>query len=280
VWTNSRVHPEFMADKWFDGCVDALALLFYFKDECCNDADGTNDESSSLPPIPPSGVVRRTSSMSYSEFVDKFMETNTPVVIDKLTESWPASVLFKTDKGQLDIDSLESSFGDSVAPVHITKIADCQSNFGGVSRPATTNMTVGDYCEWFREHQKSEINGSRGDKVERELFYLKDWKFTTLFPNFHLYSLPKFFKEDWLNENGDSSYKFVYLGPKGTATRLHADVLLSYSWSSNVVGRKRWFLVPPQHTNLLFSIFGDLAPHLHADLENGVNAALYPGEFL
>ena len=30
----------------------------------------------------------------------------------------------------------------------------------------------------------------------------------------------------------------MYLGPKGTSTAIHADVLRSYSWSTNVCGRK------------------------------------------
>lgn len=35
-----------------------------------------------------------------------------------------------------------------------------------------------------------------------------------------------------------SDYRFVYLGPQGSWTPLHADVLRSYSWSANVCGRK------------------------------------------
>lgn len=35
-----------------------------------------------------------------------------------------------------------------------------------------------------------------------------------------------------------ADYRFVYLGPAGSWTPLHADVLRSYSWSANVAGRK------------------------------------------
>ena len=77
--------------------------------------------------------------------------------------------------------------------------------------------------------------------------YLKDWKVgLSSAPDVPpLYSLPVYFRDDWLN-GLRPSYKFVYLGPAGTCTRLHADVLRSYSWSSNVAGRKRWYLVPPE----------------------------------
>jgi len=38
---------------------------------------------------------------------------------------------------------------------------------------------------------------------------------------------------------------FCYAGVAGTFTPLHADVYSSYSWSTNVVGRKLWNLFPP-----------------------------------
>jgi len=43
---------------------------------------------------------------------------------------------------------------------------------------------------------------------------------------------------------------------QGTWTPLHADVLRSYSWSTNLTGRKRWKLLPPQFTHLLYDRFG------------------------
>jgi hypothetical protein len=62
--------------------------------------------------------------------------------------------------------------------------------------------------------------------------------------------------DDWLNPpyiptgrgvnvGSGGDFRFVYLGPKGTFTPLHRDVYSSYSWSANVVGRKVWWLFPP-----------------------------------
>jgi hypothetical protein len=45
-------------------------------------------------------------------------------------------------------------------------------------------------------------------------------------------------------------YRFTYVGPKGTFTPLHRDVYGSYSWSSNILGRKRWWLIPPEYTDI------------------------------
>lgn len=47
-------------------------------------------------------------------------------------------------------------------------------------------------------------------------------------------------------------YRFVYLGPKGSWTPLHHDVLASFSWSANLCGIKRWLLFPPEATRLLY----------------------------
>lgn len=65
------------------------------------------------------------------------------------------------------------------------------------------------------------------------------------------YNLPEFFSSDWLNEftdfrtDCDDDFRFVYIGPKGTWTPLHADVYCSYSWSANIIGLKRWWIFPP-----------------------------------
>ena len=86
--------------------------------------------------------------------------------------------------------------------------------------------------------------------------YLKDWHLVQFIsnntntterptPTLPLYTLPTFFERDLLNnflqrysDGGD--YKFCYWGPKGSKTRLHSDVLHSFSWSYNAVGRKKW----------------------------------------
>ena len=44
------------------------------------------------------------------------------------------------------------------------------------------------------------------------------------------------------------------------------------------MGRKRWYLVRPEHTPLLYDVFGrSLCPHLHFDVDNALHESLYPG---
>lgn len=42
-------------------------------------------------------------------------------------------------------------------------------------------------------------------------------------------------------------------------TPLHADVFTSYSWSANIVGRKRWLLFPPHEEDHFRDLYGQLA---------------------
>ena len=71
--------------------------------------------------------------------------------------------------------------------------------------------------------------------------------------SYSAYSTPPYFCSDWLNEwweeredvEESSDYRFLYIGPRGSWTPLHEDVFGSYSWSANIVGRKRWLFYRP-----------------------------------
>jgi hypothetical protein len=65
---------------------------------------------------------------------------------------------------------------------------------------------------------------------------------------------------------------------QGTWTPLHADVLRSFSWSTNVAGRKRWRLLSPRHTHLLYDRFGrDMAPDFFLASGGGAHLLLVRG---
>ena len=71
------------------------------------------------------------------------------------------------------------------------------------------------------------------------------------------YVVPSPLDDDWLNGWWDApatdaghaaredDYRFLYLGPAGSTTGMHHDVLCSYSWSANLAGIKEWSLYPP-----------------------------------
>jgi len=118
--------------------------------------------------------------------------------------------------------------------------------------------------EWIIRCQKQSLNVDDPTN-NMQSGYLKDWhlvQYLSKKQNAHsiepspflpLYTTPIFFDRDLLNnflhrysDGGD--YKFTYWGPAGSQTRLHSDVLHSFSWSYNVVGKKKWiFHVPTCH---------------------------------
>ncbi|CDO69502.1 hypothetical protein BN946_scf184785.g7 [Trametes cinnabarina] len=75
------------------------------------------------------------------------------------------------------------------------------------------------------------------------------------------YNTPDIFRDDWMNAYYSAhtldDFRFVYVGAAGTFTPLHRDVYTSYSWSTNVSGRKRWWLFPPEQTPLLLRKGGE-----------------------
>jgi len=251
ILTESGSRLDKLAELYFDGRIDALAQLPLLT-------------PTATEPLNPPALDVLQQSADYETFVE-YMRDNKPCIIKDLTKSWPATSNFVSEcatEGP-DMAFVGSQHGHLVAPVYVTTKRDGNC-FGALPRPHEIEQTVSEYCDWWALHHEIALE-EQPDPVD--LHYLKDWNFSASFPADNIYSCPSFFREDWLNE-AVGSYRFLYCGPAGTSTRLHADVLQSYSWSANVVGTKRWYLLPPQYTYLLYDVFGQrLAPHFHSDTE-------------
>lgn len=205
-------------------------------------------------------------------------------------------------------------FGSDVVSVQEQAVAGFVTG-NVIDRPQPQTMKLEDYAQWWqdyhRHHHHADLtaktttikqqeqtkekscNDNQQQEQQRPLLYLKDWKFAANHPTYHAYEWPIYFQDDWLNDfsndppqqqpptngnNGMHAYQFCYIGPQGSVTVLHADVLHSFSWSSNVCGKKKWYLIPPEYTYLLYDCFGKrLATHLsvhdddhsHNDKEKG-----------
>ncbi|CAA6673091.1 unnamed protein product [Spirodela intermedia] len=171
-------------------------------------------------------------------------------------EGWRACEDWVTDDGRPNLGFLSAHFGVSKVTV-----ADCsRREFTDQNR---TEMSVSEFMDYCKNTNLNEDS--------QPLLYLKDWHFVKEHPAYVAYETPSFFRDDWLNiyldsynmhqgskmqrdqnEINCSDYRFVYMGPKGTWTPLHADVFRSYSWSANVCGKKHWYLLPPFQSRLLF----------------------------
>ncbi|XP_065051481.1 2-oxoglutarate and iron-dependent oxygenase JMJD4-like isoform X2 [Rhopilema esculentum] len=118
--------------------------------------------------------------------------------------------------------------------------------------------------EWVKDGKPNAKYLSDNFVVDDRLLYLKDWHFQREYPDYRAYEVLEYFQADWLNEWYDQNtsttddYRFVYMGPKGTWTSFHADVLRSYSWSANICGKKKWLIFPPGEEENLKDLNGNL----------------------
>lgn len=140
-----------------------------------------------------------------------------------------------------------------------------------------------------------------GDSEKRRLVYIKDWHLVRQERQLARrngkgevrlplpYTTPDVFADDWMNldysseeeEEDDKEvaddFRFCYAGMAGTRTGLHRDVYTSYSWSTNIVGRKRWTMYSPSLGPLLHRKTGRGAK-LSAEEEDELQRRIDAGE--
>ena len=155
---------------------------------------------------------------------DFFIRYNKPCLLgDWASRGWVSRNRWD-NYGLINFDALKEDLSDAKVPV-----VDCD----GDANCATVNLF--DFIDRLR-------NGENA-------LYLKDWHFCTRPENLNLFSVPPCFKIDWLNDylvdREKEDYRFLYFGGSRTWTPFHVDVLHSYSWSVNVIGRKLWYFLDP-----------------------------------
>jgi hypothetical protein len=177
---------------------------------------------------------------------------------------------------QINTDWFRRFVGDdTIVPVRVDNCDDCTINGSGgyldddgrARECGTKEMKL---SEWIfhckQQKQKEQEQQDDNQTNDTTKLYLKDWHLARLLAEkqhtgsndsiFPLYTTPPMFERDLLNnflqrysDGGD--YKFCYWGLAGSRTRLHSDVLHSFSWSYNVVGKKKWtFHIPQCHNEI------------------------------
>lgn len=139
--------------------------------------------------------------LTYNQFFDEFMSTNTPVIIKsikiktELSEKW-----FQGD--ELRLESMAEDIKNHDVPV-----ANCSKQY--FDSHEKSQMPFGDYVNYWNKSSEA------GDCD----LYLKDFHLKQEL-GLDFYNIPFYFASDWLNEylidlNKDD-YRFIYIGPKKT----------------------------------------------------------------
>jgi len=180
-------------------------------------------------------IERLDRAPTYTEFLNNHLFKNRPALIGKdLVESWPAFDLWggDSDRDNINWDYLVNVYGTQTVPVTNCRAPSTES--------CTEEAIIGEVIRrWLSA-------GDDAANKEQPLLYVKDWhlaRWVSCNPAAQpFYTTPCLFADDWLNYHyctfADDDFRFVYLGIQGTFTPFHKDVYNSYSWSTNVVGKK------------------------------------------
>eukprot|EP01043_Picozoa_sp_COSAG02_P042511 COSAG02_NODE_3621_length_6458_cov_23.823243_2_plen_459_part_00 len=262
--------PASLAQHYIDGTAWALERFLYYGTELVAAPASSAARVCAVPTV-------HADDLTYDEFFRCYLIPNNPVVIQGVTSEWSAARDWVTGSGSPDVVAMAKLLpGHARAPV-VGIWAD------DPTRVTSKQISVRDYAKWWAERHGEtapifdDINGYGTQNLDGEKLYLKDWHFASEHGAvYSAYSCPVWFRDDWLHpfaseetakvedgqagateREGGRDHRFVYLGPAGSTTRMHCDVMASYSWSVNVCGLKRWQLVPPHATPLLFDGLGD-----------------------
>lgn len=198
---------------------------------------------------------RISSDMEYFEFFEKYLSQNCPVVFsDFLTQGWRSVEDWSSSEGVPNLSFFETIINkDCLVPV-----SNCNKKFFNSQQCSEES-----FCSYKKYWECYTQSYPESEPCK----YLKDWHFhRDNKHNYTAYRTPKYFCSDWLNEwwenktdsEEENDYRFVYIGPKGSWTPFHTDVFGSYSWSANIVGKKRWIFFPPGEELKLKDKFGNL----------------------
>ncbi|KAF8696601.1 hypothetical protein HU200_036214 [Digitaria exilis] len=114
-------------------------------------------------------------SLTYAEFVDRFMAPNRPVVLTGLTASWRACEDW-TLPGPGDLRRPNLSFFARNFPSPLVQVADCSS------REFTDQKRLEMSMQEFIDHWVGGPHGGSAGERENSLLYLKDWHFVKVYP--------------------------------------------------------------------------------------------------
>lgn len=183
--------------------------------------------------------------LTYKDFFVDYMSANKPVIISGITDRWEC--MNWTHQNTINFSYLRERIDTSSN----VPVANCNQLY--FNSHDKLEMVFGDFLDYWQRR----IEGSDDDN----LYYLKDWHLQRFMPSYQFYETPVYFTSDWLNEfclkSNCDDYRFVYMGPKGTWTPFHSDVFSSFSWSTNIVGVKRWLFFAPGEELKLRDAFGN-----------------------
>ncbi len=181
---------------------------------------------------PSHGQIERRSNLSAQEFLENYYITGTPVIITDLMQDWPAMNSWTPEQ-------LESRFGNLQIQVQTNRNADPNYEINSERHKQLLPMSEyvdlvvngGETNDYYMVANNSDVNNQVLQSVYEDI------------------GIPPY-----LDPNLLEGRSFFWFGPKGTITPYHHDP--ANLMMAQVYGRKRWKLVSPFQTHLMYNNIG------------------------
>jgi ribosomal protein L16 Arg81 hydroxylase len=176
--------------------------------------------------------IDRRAGLSLKQFHRDYRSTGKPVVILDAIDDWQARKTWT-------FEFFASRYGSDSVQTYCYK--------GDKYKPQdAVQMSLAKY-----------IQGVTTSDWKSFPYYIRDnWALLIAHPELAAdYRYPKYFY-DWfalLPSFMRLRYPRIFIGPKGAVTPLHVDIWGTHAWLSQLVGRKRWILFPPDQASLLYN---------------------------
>jgi hypothetical protein len=216
---------------------------------------------------PDHDVVERRSHVSSEEFLQRYYAANRPVILTNLFEVMPALACWTPD-------FLKRACGRAEVEVMTGRDADPDYEINCESHK--TRIQFADYVDWVTT---GALGNDRYLVANNGFFKQAD----TAALRESLVSMPPYLTPQDLGDHA-----FLWLGPSGTVTPLHHDVMNVLL--AQVHGRKRFALIPPTEIGALYNHVGvysqvdfeapDLSRFPRFASVKALTVTLEPGELL
>jgi histone arginine demethylase JMJD6 len=158
--------------------------------------------------------------------VQDYVLAGKPVLIEGCTESWPARSIWTPQQMQRCYGHLE------------VKVRRCSAS------SEVSQLSLSDYISYA-------LNANESDP-----YYLSNWKFEFDAPDLLQHYYPPEYFPSWhsqLPDNIRPVWRWLFIGPASSGTRMHVDVLMTSAWNAATWGRKRWLFWEPSQESLVYS---------------------------
>jgi histone arginine demethylase JMJD6 len=165
--------------------------------------------------------------MSDLEFYGKTGLCNQPFVLEGFMTQWPAFTKWTPD-------FFCKNHGNLL--VEVRSVID----------DSAKKLTLNEYFDYFNNPER-----------DKNYYYLKDWVFQDDIPELLKdYTIPSFFKSwaELLPVKHRPKLRWFYIGPKGSGSALHIDVMKTSAWNGVVSGKKHWHFYSPDQYDLLYNL--------------------------